>query len=77
MFVASVSGAEERVFFYDHSNPAAFDGAIADMLLGDRAEFVTVDMYIFFDGTHESAYTHNSILSNHSVKVGFSVDAPK
>ena len=75
MFVAKSSfGGEELVFFYDHAHPELFHGELFDYMLGDRAETISVDIYIFFDGTHANAYSENSVMSNHSVEICFTVD---
>ena len=75
MFVARSSfGGEDIVFFYDHGSPELFHGELFDYMLGDRAETISVDIYIFFDGTHANAYSENSVMSNHSVEICFTVD---
>lgn len=75
MFVAkSDLGGEEVTTFYDHRNPTGFDGELFEIVLGNRAETVTVDVYIFFDGAHEDAFSENGVLSNHSINISFSVD---
>ena len=75
MFVARSSfGGEDIVFFYDHGSPELFHGELFDYMLGDRAETISVDIYIFFDGTHTNAYSENSVMSNHSVEICFTVD---
>ncbi len=75
MFVAkSDLGGEEVTTFYDHRNPTGFDGELFETVLGNRAETVTVDVYIFFDGAHEDAFSENGVLSNHSINISFSVD---
>ena len=77
MFVAkSDLGGEEVTIFYDHDhiNPDVFDGELFEIVLGNRAETITVDVYIFFDGAHDDAFSENGVLSNHSVNISFSVD---
>lgn len=74
MFVAKNDSGSEVTFFYDNSEPEAFNGVMFDKILGDRAETITVDMYIFFDGKNEKAFSQNSVLSNHSIEVNFSID---
>ena len=75
MFVARSSlGGEEVVTFYNPEKREDFDGKLQDVLHGDRGETVTVEIYIFFDGTHENASTYNGELSNHQIAVEFSVD---
>lgn len=77
MFVAkSDKSEEEAVLFYDNSksSSADFNGELFEMVLGNAAETITVDVYIFFDGTNEKAFTENGVLSNHSINISFSID---
>jgi hypothetical protein len=37
-------------------------------------EVVTVDMYVFFDGTDEDAYDQGGVLTRNDVIVKFAVD---
>lgn len=46
-------------------------------LTGNTAEVITVDMYVYYDGTHSSVATHeNLLLSGHKISVGFEIDLP-
>ena len=75
LFVAKSSRTKEQIVtMYDYEHPEYFDGKLFGTILGNRSEIITVDVYIFFDGTHESTFTKNGVLSNHSVDVLFSVD---
>ena len=75
MFVATSNYGAQKIFFYDHSTDSdTFEGVLFEQIRGDRAETITVEVYIFFDGTHENAYSDNSVFSNHSVEIQFSVD---
>ena len=74
LFVAKNDVGDQVSFFYNNGAPDDFSGEMFDKILGDRAEVITVDMYIFFDGTNENAFSKNGVLSNHSVEVSFSVD---
>ncbi len=75
MFVATSNYGAQKIFFYDHSSDSGtFEEVLFEQIRGDRAETITVEVYIFFDGTHENAYSDNSVLSNHSVEIQFSVD---
>ena len=46
-------------------------------LIGNTGEVITVDMYVYYDGTHSSVATHDALnLSGHAIKVGFEIDKP-
>lgn len=46
-------------------------------LIGNTGEVITVDMYVYYDGTHASVATHDALnLSGHAIKVGFEIDKP-
>ena len=47
-------------------------------LIGNTGEVITVDMYVYYDGTHASVATHDALnLSGHAIKVGFEIDKPE
>ena len=74
MFVAKSSRGETVTKFYNHRNPENFDGSLFTSLIGDGEEVVTVDMYVFFDGTDEDAYDQGGILTRNDVIVKFAID---
>ena len=51
---------------------------ITSTLVGNTGEVITVDMYVYYDGTYSSVATHNLLnLSGHKISVGFEIDLPE
>ena len=63
-----------------HGNDSAvgtYDGNLFDMLLGNEAETVKVDIYVYFDGTDAAANNAtyaDAVLNGQSIEVVFGVD---
>ena len=74
MFVAKSGSGETVTKFYSHRNPENFDGTLFANLMGDRKEVVTVDMYVFFDGSDPDAYGQDSVYTKSDVTVKFAID---
>ena len=73
MFVAYGAG-DTVITFYSHRDKEDFDGSLFDSLAGNAAEVVTVDIYIFFDGTDKDARNTAEIINSHTVSVTFAFD---
>ncbi|MBR2011359.1 MAG: hypothetical protein IKA06_06415 [Clostridia bacterium] len=65
---------EVATALYDHGEPEAFNGELLTGVLGDAQEVITVDLYVYFDGTDEDAYYRLGFLTSHSVSVTFAID---
>ncbi len=74
MFVAKSDSGETVTKFYSYRNPEKFDGSLFYGIMGDEKEVVTVDMYIFFDGTDDDAYVQDEVLTRNDVIVKFAID---
>ena len=74
MFVARFDNGETATLFYNHRTPESFDGMLLSQMKGNEIETVEVDMYVYFDGTDESAYKQDGILTRNDVTVTFTVD---
>ena len=74
MFIAKTENGETVTRFYSHRNPDSIDGFLFSDIEGNMGEVVTVDMYVFFDGTDEDAYDQGGILTRNDVVVKFAVD---
>jgi hypothetical protein len=72
MFVATSGSGQTVTAFYNHREPGQFE--LFDKILGNEKEVITVDMYIFFDGSDDDAYSTGSIFTESNVTVKFSID---
>ena len=79
LFVAT-NGKGDVVFttYSNRDGMAGFDGDLFDTILGDQNEVVTVDMYVYFDGTDVDAYTKADpadagVLNGQSIEVKFTI----
>lgn len=81
LFVAT-NGAGEVVAttYSNRDGMASFDGDLFDTIRGNKGEVVTVDMYVYFDGTDASALTLTTgdagLLNGQTVEVKFAIDGP-
>ena len=81
LFVATNgNGVVVDTIYSNRDGMEDFDGDLFDTILGNKGEVVTVDMYVYFDGTDESAYTKANadagLLNGQSIEVKFSIDGP-
>ena len=85
LFVATNGLGEVSRAIYDNSDGsithldrenASGDGILFETVLGDALEIVTVEIYIFFDGTDTGAKTENVKLIGQSVDIEFAIDKP-
>lgn len=75
MFDVRSDDGESVTAFYSHRERESFDGTLLlSEIYGNELETVTVDIYIYFDGTDESAYKQDGILTRNIVNVTFTVD---
>ena len=74
MFVAESDDGESKTIFYNHREPESFNGHLFSLLGGDKTEIVKVDIYIYLDGTDQSAYEQHGVLTRNDVSVTFTVD---
>ena len=74
MFVARANDGTTVTKFYSHRTPSDFDGALFPEIKGNAIETVEVDIYVYFDGTDQSAYKQDKFLTRNDVNVTFSVD---
>ena len=79
LFVAT-NGKGDVVFttYSNRDGMAIFNGDLFDTILGDQAEIVTVDMYVYFDGTDVAAFTKADpddagVLNGQSIEVKFTI----
>ena len=50
---------------------------IFESILGNNGEIVTVEMYVYYDGTDEAVATYDALdISGHKINVGFEIDKP-
>ena len=87
IFIAtsSATGNEVARILYDNETgeftnlgTATENNLITSTLIGNTGEVITVDMYVYYDGTHSSVATHNLLnLSGHKISVGFEIDLPE
>lgn len=81
LFVAT-NGAGEVVAttYSNRAGMASFDGDLFAAIRGNKGEVVTVDMYVYFDGTDAAALTlatgDAGLLNGQSVSVKFAIDGP-
>ena len=81
LFVAT-NGAGEVVAttYSNRDGMASFDGDLFETILGNKGEVVTVDMYVYFDGTDAAALTlatgDAGLLNGQTVSVKFAIDGP-
>ena len=80
LFVATNGKGEVVYTTYDNGNAAAFNGKLFDTILGDKGEVVTVEMYVYFDGTDEVSLTKADVeagmLNGQTIDVKFTIDKP-
>ena len=80
LFVATNGKGEVVYTTYDNGNASAFNGALFDTILGDKGEVVTVEMYVYFDGTDEVSLTKADVdagmLNGQTIDVKFTIDGP-
>lgn len=90
LFVATNGKGEVKYLTYDNgtglitvrgsSDPAAANAPLFDTILGDRGEVVTVEMYVYFDGTDDVSLTKKDaeagILNGQTVEIKFTIDGP-
>ena len=74
MFVAKFEDGSTKTIFYNHRNPERFDGMLLSSIEGNEMETVTVDIYVYLDGTDESAFKQDGFLTRNDVTVTFTVD---
>lgn len=86
IFVCSSSahGQTARILYnhedgtFTNLDTGATSALIDGVLIGNTGEVITVSMYVYYDGTHESVATHDALnLSGHSISVGFEIDKPE
>ena len=74
------TGAFVNAVYYDHSGSAvdyANGSNIVERLLGDEQETLQVDIYVYFDGTDDSANNANveaGVLDGQTVDIKFTID---
>ncbi len=79
LFVATNGSGEVARATYDNRTGEIthMDGDVLfATILGDASEIVTVEVYIYFDGTDAAAVTQNVQLSGQTVSVAFDIDRP-
>ena len=78
LFVAkSLASGEYNTALYDAGTDAityASGTNLFGTLLGDEAETVKVDVYIYFDGTDEVAKNTDAVLNGQTVEIKFAID---
>ena len=77
MFVATSGNGETVTRFYSHREPEnfySFNSFLFSDVMGDGKEIITVDMYVFFDGTDEDAYVQDGIITKNDITVKFEID---
>lgn len=80
---SSVNGQIARIMYnnetgkFTNLHTGEENSLLEDSLFGNASEVITVDMYVYYDGTHASVATHEYLnLSGHSISVGFEIDKP-
>ena len=73
MFVATSGDGEVVSTIYSNRDPGSFEDVLFEEVLGNEAEVITVDVYIYFDGKDPDAHNTAGILNAHTVNVTFSV----
>lgn len=78
------TGEFVNVAYYDNGSPSSLtygvtgtDDNIVDVLLGNKAETLKVDILVYFDGTDEIANNENieaGVLDGNSVEIKFTID---
>ena len=80
LFVATNGNGDVVRTTYDNGDASQFSGALFDTILGDKGEVVTVEMYVYFDGTDEVAKTLKDetagLLNGQTIEVKFAIDGP-
>lgn len=81
LFVVTNGAGETKYLTYENRNGTLTDdGALFATILGNTAEIVTVDMYVYFDGKDDSAKTiiggDAGLLNGQTVEVKFAIDGP-
>ncbi len=86
IFVATTNADEDAhtVIHYNHrtgvfTNEEGYTDSqlIFENLIGNNGEVVTVEMYVYYDGTDEAVATYNSLdISGHKIDVHFEIDKP-
>ena len=80
LFVATNGNSETHTFTYSNRDGMPTEGEILfAKILGDEAEVVTVDMYVYFDGMDDAAFTgiaDAGLLNGQSIEVKFTIDGP-
>lgn len=83
LFVATNGAGQETRITYDNGTKEFSNntGLLFNKILGNKGEVVKVDMYVYFDGTDDSAYTKADVdaglLNGQSIEVKFTIDGPK
>lgn len=73
---ADYNNRTQTITHWDNAN-ANNEGILFDTILGNEQEIVTVDIYIYFDGTDNSTVTKDHYMTGQSVSVEFSIDKPE
>lgn len=81
LFVATNGAGEVATTTYSNRDGmASFDGDLFATIRGNKGEVVTVDMYVYFDGTDAAALTlatgDAGLLNGQTVSVKFAIDGP-
>lgn len=66
-------GKTKTVIYNPKDNPNP-DEILLEEVYGNQGEVVTVDIYIYFDGTDDEAYSQEGVLSTHTVDIVFTID---
>ena len=74
MFVATSGKGETVTRFYSHREPENFNRFLFSDIMGDEKEIITVDMYVFFDGTDVDAYVQDGIITKNDITVKFEIN---
>lgn len=81
LFVATNGVGEVSRVIYDNSNGQIthMDGSVLfSKILGDEAETIKVEIYIYYDGTDDSVKTSGDlVLTGHKIRCEFSIDVPE
>ncbi len=81
LFVATNGQGEVSYASYDASDKEKIkhlsNSVLFENLLGDAAEVVKVELYVYYDGRSDAVKTgHDVILSGHKIGITFSIDKP-
>ena len=81
LFVATNGIGQISRVVYNHRTRTIthMDGdALFSKILGDEAETVKVEIYVYYDGADESVVTNGeSVFTGHRIKCEFSIDVPE